>query len=131
MDRNTVIGFVLIGALLIAMFVINSQSRLAYEGEQRRIADSIAALKKTQPAAVQSPTAQATQTTTSPRSGAFQQDTTGEKNIVLENAVMKVGFSSKGGRPKYVEMKNYKTFNGAPVVVQSGEFNSFSYRINT
>ncbi len=45
MDRNTVIGFVLIGALLIAMFVINSKSRLAYEGEQKRIGDSIAATK--------------------------------------------------------------------------------------
>ena len=46
MDRNTVIGFVLIGALLIAMFVMNSKSRLAYEGEQKRIADSVAKIIK-------------------------------------------------------------------------------------
>ena len=32
MDRNTVIGFVLIGALLIGMFYINSQSNQAYHG---------------------------------------------------------------------------------------------------
>ncbi|MEI2750584.1 MAG: hypothetical protein V9E88_17735 [Ferruginibacter sp.] len=45
MDRNTLIGFVLIGVLLIGMFMLNSKSRLAYEGEQKRIADSIAATK--------------------------------------------------------------------------------------
>ena len=45
MDRNTLIGFGIIGALLITMFVINSKSRLAYEGEQKRMSDSIAALK--------------------------------------------------------------------------------------
>ena len=44
MDRNTIIGFVLIGILLIGMFVVNSKNRLSFEGEQKRIADSIAAL---------------------------------------------------------------------------------------
>jgi hypothetical protein len=45
MDKNTVIGFVLIGALLIAMFVINSRSNQAYTVEKKRIEDSIAAAK--------------------------------------------------------------------------------------
>ena len=54
MDRNTVIGFILIGALLIGMFIINSKSRLAYEGEQKRLADSVAALQpKSSPVLVQ------------------------------------------------------------------------------
>jgi hypothetical protein len=44
MDRNTTIGFVLIGLLLVAMFYFNSKNRLTYEGEQKRIADSIARL---------------------------------------------------------------------------------------
>ena len=45
MDRNTVIGFVLIGALLIAMFVINSRSNQAFMTEKKRVEDSIAAAK--------------------------------------------------------------------------------------
>ncbi|MBK6380342.1 MAG: hypothetical protein IPF72_11760 [Chitinophagaceae bacterium] len=45
MDRNTVIGFVLIGALLIAMFVINSRSNQAFLTEKKRVEDSIAAAK--------------------------------------------------------------------------------------
>ena len=42
MDRNTVIGFVLIGILLIGMFFFNSRSNQAYQVEQKRIEDSIA-----------------------------------------------------------------------------------------
>ena len=45
MDRNTLIGFALIGVLLIGMFVINNNSKAAYDLEQKRINDSIAALK--------------------------------------------------------------------------------------
>ena len=43
MDRNTVIGFVLIGLLLMGMFYINNKDNRAYLAEQKRIADSIAA----------------------------------------------------------------------------------------
>ena len=45
MDKNTVIGFVLIGVLLIAMFIINSRSNQAYLTEKQRVEDSIAATK--------------------------------------------------------------------------------------
>ena len=45
MDKNTVIGFVLIGVLLIGMFYFNSRSNQAYQAEQKRIEDSIAATK--------------------------------------------------------------------------------------
>ena len=41
MDRNTVIGFVLIGMLLIGMFYFNSKGNQAYLADQKRIEDSI------------------------------------------------------------------------------------------
>ena len=41
MDKNTLIGFALIGALLIGMLVINNNSKATYELEQKRINDSI------------------------------------------------------------------------------------------
>ena len=46
MDRNTIIGFVLIGALLIGMLYINNQSSQALQAQKKREADSIAALKR-------------------------------------------------------------------------------------
>ena len=45
MDRNTVIGFVLIGLLMMGMFYFNSQGSKALQAEQKKIADSIAATK--------------------------------------------------------------------------------------
>ena len=48
MDRNTVIGFVLIGVLLIGMFYINSRSNQAYLAEKKRVEDSITATKPKQ-----------------------------------------------------------------------------------
>ena len=45
MDRNTVIGFVLIGMLLMGMFYFNNKGNAAFQAEQKRIADSVARTK--------------------------------------------------------------------------------------
>ena len=135
MDRNTVIGFILIGALLIGMFIINSKSRLAYEGEQKRIADSIAALQPKRDTTVANAitdTLNAIVTNSQKQlSGGFTQDTTGEKITVVENELLKIAFTNKGGQPKTVELKKYKKLDGSPVLIQQGDFNKFSYRIQT
>ena len=39
MDRNTVIGFVLIGLLLMGMFYFNNRGNAAFQAEQQRITD--------------------------------------------------------------------------------------------
>ena len=135
MDRNTVIGFILIGALLIGMFIINSKSRLAYEGEQKRLADSVAALqpkRDTSVAKAITDTLNSIVTNSKKQlSGGFTQDTTGEKITVVENELLKIAFTNKGGQPKSVELKKYKKLDGSPVLVQQGDFNKFSYRIQT
>ena len=96
MDRNTVIGFVLIGALLIGMFVINSKSRLAYEGEQKRIADSIAALKPKLDTALAR--LDSLKTDTLKRAGqqnSFQSPAATAQLIKVENGVMEITFDTK------------------------------------
>ena len=135
MDRNTVIGFILIGALLIGMFIINSKSRLAYEGEQKRIADSVANAKAVIKSindtstlsgnAVQTIGVQAAKQT-----GLFFSETA-EQFPVLENDVFKITFSSKGAQPRIVELKKYKKSNGRPVIIQQGDFNKLSYKVNS
>ncbi|MBS1742155.1 MAG: membrane protein insertase YidC [Bacteroidetes bacterium] len=131
MDRNTVIGFILIGALLITMFIINSRNRLAYEGEEKRKADSAAAVQQKK---IQADTASrridslnsAVQQTTKMQ-GAFVGDSTGEKLVVVENEVMKISFSNKGAQPRKIELKKYKKQDGSPVIVQEGNFNKLTY----
>lgn len=131
MDRNTVIGFILIGALLIGMFVMNSKSRLAYEGEQKRIEDSIAATRpKIDTIAARLDSLKADSLKVTKQSTGFQSLTNTEQLTVLENEVLKISFSNKGGQPKNVELKKHKKLNGSPVVLQSGNiYISFNWKL--
>ena len=86
MDRNTLIGFILIGALLIAMFGINSKNRLAYEAEQKRIADSISALQpKIDTASSKSNLTKIDSLSSKSNIGTFQTAGEQEQKVVLEN----------------------------------------------
>ncbi|HMO62990.1 MAG TPA: membrane protein insertase YidC [Ferruginibacter sp.] len=132
MDRNTVIGFVLIGVLMMGMFYINSQSSQAYQAEQRRIADSIEKLKPPVDIVAQkNDSAKMAQVKLEQVAGGFSGATSEPEALtVLENEVLKVTFTNKGAQPKNVELKQYKTYNGQPVIVQSGSYNKISYTIN-
>ena len=95
MDRNTLIGFVLIGALLIAMFVMNSKNRLAYEGEQKRIADSIAALQpKIDSSLVKLDSLKTDSLHTVQSKSLFQNNKVDLQDVVLQNEVMKINFTN-------------------------------------
>lgn len=131
MDRNTVIGFVLIGLLLIGMFYINSKGRLALEAEQKRKADSIAALQpKIDPVAAKRDSLRADSIRLMARTSAFNTAPRSEQVITVENNVLSVAFSSRGGQPKTVTLKNYKKADGKPVVLLSGTYNKISYPVN-
>lgn len=135
MDKNTVIGFVLIGVLLIAMFIINSRSNQAYLTEKQRVEDSIAATKpKVDTVAVlkDSLIMDSLLTARQQLPDAFITDTTNtEKLDTLENEKIKIVFTNKGGQPKIVEVKDYQKFDGKPVILENGKFNKLSYKINT
>jgi len=128
MDKNTLIGFGLIAALLIAMFAINSKSRLAYEAETKRKNDSIAAVQAKADSNAIKNTAIA--------------DTAGKQPVTiapaakeelssLENDVLKITFSNKGAQPVKVALKKFNKYDGTPVLLVDGDFNKFSYAINT
>lgn len=133
MDRNTVIGFVLIGMLLMGMFYFNNKGNTAFQAAQKRIADSIAKTKPTiDLAKVKADSVTIDSASKIKAAGDFQQATASAENfITLENEVMKITFTNKGGQPKIVELKNYKTLDGNPVIVQKGAYNKISYDINS
>lgn len=133
MDRNTVIGFVLLALLFFGYFYYTRQGQLAVEQETQRTQDSLNRLKPkrdslntttTLPTAVDSNVAQRTQ-------GSFQQLGAGEQLVTVENEVLKIVFTSKGGQPKSVELKKYKSYQGKPVMLATGNFNKLSYPILT
>lgn len=134
MDRNTIIGFVLIGVLLIGMFYINSRSSQAYMAEKKRIEDSIANSKpKVDPAIARldSLKADSLRKVRTQLPSAFITDTLKTEQLpVLENDVVKITFTNKGAQPKVVELKKFKRFDGKPLILENGTFNSISYPIN-
>jgi len=135
MDKNTVIGFVLIGALLIGMFIINSRSNQAFLTEKKRIEDSITATKpKVDPkiALLDSLKVDSMQKAKNQLPTAFITDSATEEHLdTLENDLLKIVFTSKGGQPKHVEIKKFKTFDGKPIILENGKFNKLSYAINS
>ncbi len=133
MDRNTVIGFVLIGVLMMGMFYFNSRGSKALQAEQQRIADSIAKTKpKVDTALAKLDSAKLDTAKKIIAAGVFEPAVNvAEQLTVVENEVLKISFTNKGGQPKIVELKNYKKFDGKPLILQSGNFNKISYAINT
>jgi YidC/Oxa1 family membrane protein insertase len=111
------------------MFMLNSKSRLAFEAEQQRIADSIKKSKPVVDTTEKTVTVSSANPVNLPMSSPTQ-----VSNIpvisVLENDVLKISFSNKGAQPVKVEMKKFDRFNGRKVVIQEGDFNKFSYAIN-
>ena len=134
MDRNTVIGFVLIGALLIGMFVINSRSNQAFMAEEKRKADSAEAVKpKVDAALVRKDSLKIDSLLAAKQKlpPAFITETSNTEHLdTLENNLIKIVFTNKGGQPKIVELKNYKKFDGKPLILADGKFNKLSYAIN-
>lgn len=132
MDKNTVIGFVLLALLFFGYFFYSRQGQLAMEKENQHIQDSINRLKPKQDSVAITISGKQDSSLKQTASGGFIQDSSlQEKLTVLENEFLKITFTNKGGQPKVVELKKFKTFDGKPLILQDGKFNKISYTINT
>ena len=137
MDRNTVIGFVLLGILLFAYLFISTKNSNELQRQRKLAEDSIANVIKVRQMAEakqRDTMAKATAVTAGPV------DTTGfnaafngqEHLLTVENELVKVVFSNKGGQPVAVELKQFKGYDSTPVkLLDPKEDNRISYTINT
>ena len=131
MDRNTVIGFVLLAVLFFGYFYYTRQGQLALEKDKQHIQDSI---NRANPKAnIPVAKVDSVKKDSAAIPSAFQNDSTPnvEELATLENSVLKITFTNKGGQPKIVELKKFKTFDGKPLLLQNGTFNKISYPVNT
>ncbi len=142
MDRNSVIGLLMIGAILIGFSIYNQPTKEQLEAAKYR-QDSIARVQEIThqqeaKAALQTKLAQNTVATDSAisdsariamdadRLGAFALTSQGmEEVITLENKVLKLSFTTHGGRIKSAELKKYKTFDGKPVILFESDSTRF------
>ena len=138
MDKNSVIGLVIIGGILIGWMFLSKpsaeqlaiqkrmqDSTLAYVKAQEALAASPKSTKSNKAAGVNSANDAAVVLSDSAKAalkksvyGDFTEASAGDNKIItLENEVMKVNVSPKGGRISSVELKKYKTFDGKPLIL--------------
>jgi YidC/Oxa1 family membrane protein insertase len=133
MDRNTIIGFVLLGLLLFVYLFTATKNNQLLERQRLQQADSLAAVKKVQEALHVVQDSVKVKVASGDSLTGFNKAIGGtEKLTTLENDLLKIVFSNKGGQPKEVVLKHFKLYDSSLVqVVDSSLANRLSYPINT
>ncbi|MEI6347746.1 MAG: membrane protein insertase YidC [Bacteroidota bacterium] len=143
MDKNTIFGLVLIFGLFIGFSIwqqpskeelaqqkLKQDSIVKVENQKKLLSDSLA--KSTAVAGK----ADSTRKDSSGLAvngdtlgmGFFSKSTTGTKEFfTIENDLLKLTFSTLGGRVYSAELKNTKTFDGKPLVLFTGDTNTMGF----
>lgn len=131
MDRNTVIGFVLLAILLFLYLFISSKNSQELMQQKKAYDDSIAkvdAIRKMN-GAIPVDTSKAAAVVKD--TAGFKKALYGEEQLItVENDLMKIVFTNKGGQPKSVELKGYLSYDSSRVQLVNGA-DKISYPINT
>jgi YidC/Oxa1 family membrane protein insertase len=132
MDRNTVIGFVLLGVLLFVYLFTASRNNQLLERQRIHDADSLV-VKKIQEALQVKQDSVKTKVASGDSLTGFNKAIGGtEKFLTVENDLLKIVFSNKGGQPREVVLKKFKIYDSSLLqLVDSSLANRLSYPINT
>ena len=144
MDRNSVIGLLLIAAVVVVFSLLNQPSKEQLEAIQRQ-RDSVEAVEQTRLKVVEQQATQpadlaeavpdtilssdsANADLNQQRLGDFAGSAEGEDKITyLENDVLKIGIGARGGKVRSVELKKYKAFDGEPLMLEGSEASVFGF----
>ncbi len=130
MDRNTVIGLVLIFLILIGFSYLNRPSQEEIE-RQKRINDSLTLVKnqreleQKQNEQLSTPVQEQALVTNTGDATFYERSKGTTKYITIENEKIRLKFSTLGGKIYSAEIKGYKTYFGDSLALFSGERNVF------
>lgn len=138
MERNTVIGFVLIGIILIVFTIFNQPSKDEV-AKQQHIQDSIQLAQiisakqdsishLTKKDSIVSSAVSDTHVTDTTKTLFGDSSVNAEQFTVLENEVMKLTLSNKGGRIYSVELKKFKDYDGKTLQLFKPDDATFNYQ---
>ena len=133
MDRNQVIGFSLLAALLIGYIMYNQHEQKAFY--EKKHTDSVAYAKAHPKPIIDSsklmPHAAATDTIIDSATAALRALQPAayngtEQMVTLENDKVSIQFSTKGAHPVGAMLKTYKTYDQQPLYLFNGKNNQLS-----
>lgn len=129
-DKNTVIGFVLLAGLFFTYFWYTNKQQNEIQVYKKHYDDSVALVKATadKAAALKSAVIADDSSKVAIGDSSLKQDTVKEQFVYLENALIKVKLSNKGGQVVNVVLKKYT--NPAKQLVQLGDSSSLNFPIN-
>jgi len=122
MDRNTIIGFVLLAGLLFVYLFISTKNSHELQGERQHYEDSVARVKRAADSLAAIAQKDATIKAVLGNDSNAVNDQGVEKLVTVENEVIKVTFTTKGGQPGKVELKKYKSVDSNLVVLNGTSF---------
>src|ERR1051326_1059862 len=123
MDKNTVIGMVLLAVLFFLFFWYTNKQQSTYEAEKQRIEDSTkkaneAKITPEQKAAAYTDSVHRDSLSKLSAAGNFTRSASGQEELtVVENDLVKAVFSNKGGSLKSVELKKYNSLDSSHKVI--------------
>ncbi len=126
MDKNTLLGLLIIGVILFGFSWFNTKKQQEFDKQQAQMLDSINRVSNVTEQIEDSvlfsdtsdslKTMQAEQALEQHLGHTLYQSTKGTETFyTVENDVMALTFSNKGGRVSSVVLKDYKTYTGAPL----------------
>ncbi|PVX52595.1 YidC/Oxa1 family membrane protein insertase [Balneicella halophila] len=127
MDRNSIIGFILIGILIVAYTFYNQPTEEELQQIKRK-QDSIAQVEKLvkeQEIKQEESSFQVVGEVASSTSTA----SVAESFTTLENNLLKLKLSNHGGKIASVELKKYKSYDDSPLILWEGKGNNFGLQI--
>src|SRR4030042_5238912 len=141
MDKNSIIGIIIIVGVLVIYSIINKPSEVERERRERMV-DSLKAIQQEQVEREKALLKEQDSLKNIPVNlddiaskqlliqelGDFAIAATGENEFyTIENELLKLTVSSKGGRPYSVMLKNYKTSDSKPLILFSGDSTIFGF----
>jgi YidC/Oxa1 family membrane protein insertase len=144
MDRNSIIGIVLICVVLLVFSFLNQPSKEQLQVQknyadsislvEQKVKDSLLTVSKNIIAPEASKIAADTLLSDSAKAvalqqqfGSFAQASSGtEQLFTIENEELKITLSTKGGIIKTAELKKYKTYDGKPIELNNSDSGRFS-----
>lgn len=135
MDRNTVIGFVLLGVLLFVYLFTSTKATHELEAQRKLQADSVARVnaKKDSLARLHAKDTVALAGPKHDTATGINRAFAGTEHLTtIGNDVLRVVFSNKGGQPVAVYLKQYKAYDSNEVKLMApGTENRLMYNIST
>ena len=138
MDKNSIIGLVLIGLIMIGYTIFTQPGKEEIEAMNHRRdsiqnvikqhkADSIAAAQLSAPVAVPAVSDSLKKEMERQRLGEFSAGASGSEQLfTLENNLLKITLTSLGGKVKSAELKEFKTWDGQPLKLMSSDSSTFN-----